>query len=99
MFVRASKYRELEKRYSSLKAEHFGIVTKLIDKNFSFPILNKTESEALGEALYMFYTHKAPHRQKKMSPNEIRALSSLIRKGYLIRHKRGEYRLTFVKYD
>lgn len=63
------------------------------------PMLTGTEIQTLFDFLEGYIYIKKPFSQSGLTSNKIRVLRSLIKKGYLVKPKRGEYRLTFVKYD
>jgi hypothetical protein len=62
------------------------------------PMLNQTEAPELFSFLEAYMYLPKPYIQSGLPSNQVAILSRLIKKGYLVRPKRGEYRLTFVKY-
>lgn len=73
-------------------------IENLKTKN-KLPMLTKTEAEWFHLVLMEFAGYNCSFQRIGLTSNDIRVLRSLIKKGYLVKPKRGEYRLSFVRYE
>lgn len=95
MFVRASKYRELQKRNEFLeKARNHFYEQYMTAKSKVFPVLTDGEAEVLQSCLEKFNHGIAINVSMTRTAQFLKKLTD---KGYLRRVKRGVYELTFVK--